>query len=732
MSVLSFVGFEASAASQDRSRITDLEIFDPGNGAGEVLYATTRYDGTLSAWNIQGAGIVAIDSVSHNRPDAAGAVAGLGFVGSSAGMAVLTGGGAGGALVLWSISADGGFGSPQSLGMLGFSGDLIHAITVDLGDGGQAVYGGIANGSGIGRLVFSATGTLQTSTVTADTTASHADRVVAMAQATVAGVSYVFSASTIDPGVTSWEVSASGALTESASLGTEEGLWIRDPTALSVATVAGTVYLLLAAAGSGSLSVMAVGPRGILRITDHVLDDLGSRFAGVTALKVVQYGGQAYAIAGGSDDGVSLFQLLPGGRLLALAHMEDTASMGLANISAITARATATGIEVFAASSSEAGITEIAFNPGPVGQTLQALAPGGTLTGSGNNDLLVGAAGNDQLMGGAGDDILMDGAGSDTLTGGAGADIFVLAADGMTDTITDFSPGVDRIDLSGWGLLRSVDQLTMVATATGLRISFGNELLVVNSASGGAIDPTTLRDADLINLTRIPLLLQEASAPDPRIGTTGADSLVGTVGDDWLVGKGGNDTLCGGDGNDYLDGGDGGDVLEGGGGNDVLIGGAGDDMLDGGTGNDTLIGGAGHDTLIGGAGDDMLIGGQNTDWPTGEAGADVFVFRESLDGGTAQASGGMINGFVHGEDRIDLSALDANPFATGDQAFSFIAAAPFGGQGAASAGQVRTFVWSGGNYSLIEILIDIDGNGVADMQIFVNQTDYMIASDFLL
>jgi hypothetical protein len=59
-----------------------------------------------------------------------------------------------------------------------------------------------------------------------------------------------------------------------------------------------------------------------------------------------------------------------------------------------------------------------------------------------------GTSGRDALQGSAGDDLLIGGAGADLLTGGGGADIFVyqsLADAG--DTITDFAPGIDRLDL---------------------------------------------------------------------------------------------------------------------------------------------------------------------------------------------------------------------------------------------------------------------------------------------
>lgn len=91
---------------------------------------------------------------------------------------------------------------------------------------------------------------------------------------------------------------------------------------------------------------------------------------------------------------------------------------------------------------------------------------GAIVFGNGGNDQLDGGRGNDRLEGGAGDDVLKGKAGADILTGGegwdrltggAGADIFRFdSVEAMTsskggDRITDFTVGVDRIDLVGIG-----------------------------------------------------------------------------------------------------------------------------------------------------------------------------------------------------------------------------------------------------------------------------------------
>ena len=67
-------------------------------------------------------------------------------------------------------------------------------------------------------------------------------------------------------------------------------------------------------------------------------------------------------------------------------------------------------------------------------------------------NLLYGAGGDDIIYGRDGDDVLVGGAGADALYGNSGADVFLYVAPGESvagaaDTIWDFAPGPDKIDL---------------------------------------------------------------------------------------------------------------------------------------------------------------------------------------------------------------------------------------------------------------------------------------------
>jgi Ca2+-binding RTX toxin-like protein len=131
-------------------------------------------------------------------------------------------------------------------------------------------------------------------------------------------------------------------------------------------------------------------------------------------------------------------------------------------------------------------------------------------------------------------------------------------------------------------------------------------------------------------------------------------------------------------------------------------------IIEGNSGINTINGGGGFDTLRGGGGADRLIGGTSQDTIFGGAGADTFILTALQD---APAAGFLFTDYYPDfseadGDRIDLSAIDANVFAAGDQAFTPIGAeVAFNGV----AGELR---FTGG---FLEG--DVNGDAVADFQI---------------
>lgn len=519
------------------------------------------------------------------------------------------------------------------------------------------------------------------------------DQITAVAAVSNDSFTHVLALSTSDNNLTSFRVNADGTMNPRATLDGDNGLYVSNPTTMELVDVAGSTFAVVAGGNSSSLSVVEVFQNGAIGVVDHVIDGLGTRFDNTSALSVVQDGDRAYVVAAGADDGVSLLQILPDGYLLHLSSFADTVDTAITNLTGLATAISGTQIEIATVAEADAGITRLQADLGPRGITLQGSSAAQALTGTTAGDVLWALGGNDTLSGGAGDDVLMGGYGTDVLTGGGGADTFVFRAEeARNDTITDFNINEDRIDLSGLGLVYSLDALDFTTTSSGAVIEFRGDRLVINTHNGSSLRVEDFSTDDFFSLTH--LTTMQFGAILSFEGTSQNDILEGTDLGDTLSGLGGNDTLDGGAGADRLIGGAGidrvtyqsaasavvvdlanqamnsgaadgdefifieevhgsamADTLYGDDGDNRLIGYVGNDLLQGRAGDDALIGRGGNDTMMGGTGRDLLDGGNGIDeadyrqattgviadlgfaqYNTGEALGDTYVNVENLRG----------------------------------------------------------------------------------------------------
>ncbi len=601
------------------SNIQDMDIVTlPGGGV--YLYASTGANGGLTAWRIDGAGLPVATDQQYFPGWMSGAVDGMAsWMNDGAAGQIVIGGEAGSDLLCYSLDANGQITTLEQASGLVPGTDRITAITdVDLG-GVQCVY--LAD-AGTGQVTgYQATATGSFTAIGSGARIATGASVV-LDTVDLNGQSYLLVAEDGVQGVTSYRINATtGALQEIGHSGVADGLGIATPTAMEVVEAFGSSFVILGASGSSSLSVMQLSTTGELTATDHLIDTLGTRFDGLAAMTIAQEGDRVFVLASGGDDGVSLFTLLPDGRLLHVETLSQTLGAGLMNVTDLSAAMIGDELRIFVTSGTEGGISQYSADLSTLGDVIRGT---GSLSGTNGDDLMEAQSGATTLSGGAGDDILVGSHAGARLTGGAGADTFVLGADTGTYHILDFQTGTDRIDLSDFPMLRSMGQLDFSATATGARLTFGDTVIVITSATG---QPLTLADlfgtgfdwADHV----MPLPYTEPD-PDPEDPDPGEGVLAGTGGNDTLIGSGSDDVIVGGSGADILRGNEGADELWGGTGNDTLVGNSGADMLGGGDGGDELIGGDGNDLLGGGEGDDILWGGNGGDTLQGGGGNDTL------------------------------------------------------------------------------------------------------------
>lgn len=402
-----------------------------------------------------------------------------------------------------------------------------------------------------------------------------------------------------------------------------------------------------------------------------------------------------------------------------------------------------------------------------------------TLHGLGGDDYLYGGAGNDTLYGGAGDDLLNPGTGGGLADGGEGIDsisfsgtfedLVINAAKGTissasikglrivsieeieggdgNDRITGGKDGDSLSGGSGNDLIKGQGGNDTLSTGSGYDTVYGgagdDRIYSSSSYGGGAKELYGDGGNDIIYAGRDVETIYGGAGYDTVSYLVSSSETV-TVHFDGTPGSGGNaegDRLFGiekvsfslsgattvhGDGKaNEMSGGSGTDTFYGAGGADTLNGGSGDDSLYGGAGKDRLDGGFGADRLSGGAGNDTLTGAYDADTLTGGKGADHFVYAATGHSSVALGSVDRITDFNRNQkDRIDLSAIDADPATAGDQAFRFIRQAAFSG----TAGELR--FGHQGQKTIVEA--DTNGDGTADLTIELTGRIGLTAGDFIL
>lgn len=459
-----------------------------------------------------------------------------------------------------------------------------------------------------------------------------------------------------------------GALSYVDNTAAVSTIGIGSPTALEMVSAFGTNFLIVAGAASSSLSVFHISPTGELTATDHIIDTHMTRFGGVQAITTVQSGDFTFLVAAGADDGLSLFTMLPEGRLLHVSSIEHLPGDGLQNVVALTAHVVGDEVQVFASSSTTAGVSQFAFSLADLDEIeVGDHTSGSRLDGGAGSDMLIAnSVSINSLRGGSGDDWLISGLGNVELRGDSGADTFVIGRDGSNVEIRDFERGVDKVDLSALTGLRDIRQISISNHSDGISLSYGSTKIRIRTDDREQIEPEEIFGYDFDWADRLtsgfspPSMVASTSREGGFFrGTEGADLIYGNTGSDNIWSQEGSDTLRGGLGNDNLGGGDGNDEIWGDDDSDTLFGGSGDDTLFGGEGNDNVWGGTDQDAIRGGDGDDALGGFIGNDSIWGGTGADLIfgdIGDDLLYGGNGQDTlwAGTDEDLSYGESGNDL------------------------------------------------------------------------------
>ena len=262
--------------------------------------------------------------------------------------------------------------------------------------------------------------------------------------------------------------------------------------------------------------------------------------------------------------------------------------------------------------------------------------------------------------------------GGDTVNGGDSIDLITFAGGGNRlyggggrDTFSALSVGAGNLIDGGAGS----DTFNLASTGNGAFITLAEHRAAVRSEHSGLIYQYDLRDIEN---------LSDTAGNDILVGDDGPNQIATAFGDDLLSGRGGDDVFWS------------------------------HDEIEPGSGNDTFVGGLGADRISTANGIDTIR---------------IDRLVESLPGHEDVVTDFSIR------DILDVSRIDADQTAPGNQAFTFIGDAAFSG----TAGELRYQRLGDG----LIVSADADGDREADMAVVLEPQPFqhltrITAEDVLL
>ncbi len=477
--------------------LSDLEIAEIGGT--RILLAGSQENSAVTSFTLSGAGLPsAADELTTTATSGTQSLSALGSYVINGVTYGLTLGLYDDNYGLYSIDAAGNLSFEASLtdGIGSFAqGQVAEVITVG---GNTFVLSSSFGRTGFNLFQAGMDGTLTKLSTINDGAGDFLSDVSAFAHATLHGQDFAFAAGSFDAGIHTYTISSAGDLTQTDRMGPYEFTPFGAITELAAIDAGARFFLISAASATSSLSVYRVSQGGNLKEVENVWDGLDTLLGGLSAMEVFQDQGRNFVVAGGTEGGLSVFELTWQGNLRLIETFEDTAGTTLNGISDIEVDVTSGAALIYVSSDVEDGLTVLSMDTTRSGQVIEGGPVKDTLVGTDGDDVIWGYGKSDLLFGGAGDDRLIDGRGRDRMTGGEGADIFEFVPDTRTDWILDFEQGIDRLDFSGFDGLYHISTLDIQARLGGGVIFAASEIFRIETLSGNPIDVAAFTNDDFI------------------------------------------------------------------------------------------------------------------------------------------------------------------------------------------------------------------------------------------
>ena len=279
---------------------------------------------------------------------------------------------------------------------------------------------------------------------------------------------FLFVSAIVDNGVSVFEVDSDGDLTnvDNVDDADDVDLLLDGVNSVTTAKVGTKTFLFTASSVDNGISVFNVAANGNLTNVDNVADDATLNLDRADAVTTVKIAGITYLFASAfGDDGFSTFVVAADGTLINIDNVneDDNPDFELVDANGLTTAKIGKSFFLFVAGRQDDGVSVfkikaagLTINGSAGNDTIDALnsAPGQALA-SALADTIFGNAGTDTINGLGGNDRIDGGADRDFYTGAKGADrfVFALATDTAVganrDVIKDFHHNQhDRINLA--------------------------------------------------------------------------------------------------------------------------------------------------------------------------------------------------------------------------------------------------------------------------------------------
>ena len=236
------------------------------------------------------------------------------------------------------------------------------AFSVTTAQVGSATYLFVAGQGDNGVSVFEVSGDgslTNVDNITDNTGDLQLNEAFSVTTAQIGSATYLFVAGFQDNGVSVFEVSGDGRLRNVANIEDDANLQLSGSGSVTTAQIGSATYLFVAGYFDNGVSVFEVAGDGSLTNVDNITDNTGDlQLSGAQFVTTAQVGSATYLfVTGESDNGVSVFEVAANGSLINVYNIEDNDELNLAGAYSITTAQIGSATYLFVAGFDDDGIS---------------------------------------------------------------------------------------------------------------------------------------------------------------------------------------------------------------------------------------------------------------------------------------------------------------------------------------------------------------------------------------